>query len=401
MRRKRGAAALLAAALLLTGCAPAPAVLPAVPAAVQKAPMAAPGKAERGDGAGREGEPAGEAPEPPDVVEALLDAMTLEELAGQMFLARCPKEHGAELAEEYHLGGYVLFGRDFRGKSREEVTATLAAYQAGAAIPLLLAVDEEGGTVNRVSANPQLAAAPFPSPRQLWEAGGAEAVRRDAREKAALLKGLGIQVNLAPVCDVAQSPESYIYPRALGLDALDTAEYVAAVVEESQGAGVGSVLKHFPGYGGNGDTHTGTAVDERPLEDFRARDFLPFQAGIQAGCGGVLVSHNIMAAVDGDYPASLSPRVHSLLREELGVQGVILTDDLEMAAVSDAFGVEEAAVLAVLAGNDMLCTTDFIPQLRAVVEAAEAGRIPLQRLRESAERVLRWKQALGLLEPSA
>lgn len=152
--------------------------------------------------------------------------------------------------------------------------------------------------------------------------------------------------------------------------------------------GVGSVLKHFPGYGNNADTHTGIAYDHRPCETFLDSDFLPFQAGIHAGADMVLVSHNIVSCMDAQAPASLSLEVHKILREELGFTGVIITDDLAMNGVRDFAGDTEAAVLAVHAGNDLLCCTDFEVQIPAVLQAVEEGKITEEQINESVLRIL-------------
>ena len=236
----------------------------------------------------------------------------------------------------------------------------------------------------------------FASPQALYASGGMEAIRADTAEKCTLLSDLGLNVNMAPVCDVSTDPSDFIYSRAFGRSASETADYVRAVVESMQGSGVGCVLKHFPGYGNNRDTHTGIAYDNRSYETFTSSDFLPFQAGIDAGAGAVLVSHNIVACMDPDRPASLSPEVHRILREELNFPGVAITDDLAMDAIGDFCGSEAAAVQAVLAGNDLLCCTDFETQLPAVLAAVQDGTIPAARLDEAALRVLTWKAQLGL-----
>ena len=158
------------------------------------------------------------------------------------------------------------------------------------------------------------------------------------------------------------------------------------------------VLKHFPGYGSNVDTHTGIAIDARPIETFRSSDFLPFEAGIDAGAQSILVSHNIVQCMDGELPASLSPAVHDILRDELGFEGVIMTDDLIMEAITEYTGGENAAVLAVQAGNDMLVSSDFVTQYNAVLAAVQDGTISEDHIRESAIRVIRWKMDLGLME---
>ena len=252
----------------------------------------------------------------------------------------------------------------------------------------------------RVSSNPNLSSARFSSPQQLYAQGGLEAIVADTMEKDALLQSLGIHVNFAPVADVSTDPEDFIYSRTLGLGPRETAEYVSSVVSQMDADGMGSVLKHFPGYGPNVDTHTGSALDERPLEQFWSQDFLPFQAGIQAAREGrtaVLVSHNIMAAVDDKLPASLSPSVHQLLREELGFQGVILTDDLAMDAISVYADGASPAVLALAAGNDMVVTTDFSTQIPQVLCALEEGSLTMEQIDQAAARVLGWKYDLGLL----
>ncbi len=344
---------------------------------------------------------------PPDpraeAVAATLAEMTVEEKVGQLFFVRCPAQGAAEAVAQYHLGGILLFGRDFKDGAdnwltEEQLRETLDSYQAAAEIPLLMGVDEEGGSVARASRNPNLFPKKCSAPQTLFARGGMDAIRDDALSKNTRLLELGINVNFAPVADVSTDPGDFIYDRTLGQDAQATADYVRTVVEQMNAAGVGAVLKHFPGYGSNVDTHTGIAVDQRPLEQFRSADFLPFSAGIQAGAGSVLVSHNVVTAADDQLPASLSPAVHQLLREELGFTGVILTDDLAMDAVEAYAQDGSVAVLAVLAGNDMVVTTDFQTQIPLVLDAVAEGTIPEALLDEAVGRVLGWKYDLGLLE---
>lgn len=340
-------------------------------------------------------------PEPPvDPLEKFLDSMTLAEKVGQLFFVRCPVENAAEDVSAYHLGGYILFGRDTKDKTANELIQAIQSYQDAAAVPLLIGVDEEGGTVVRVSSNPYLRSSKFQSPQKLFASGGMERIAADAREKDVLLDALGFNVNLAPVADVSSSPNDFIYPRAFGQDAPATADYVSAVTFQMTADGMGSVLKHFPGYGNNEDTHTGIAVDERPYEDFVNSDFLPFSAGFKSGGAmtAVLVSHNIVECMDGEIPASLSPNVHRILREELGFDGVVMTDDLAMEAVSAYAGDGAVAVMALEAGNDLVLTTDYRTQIPKVIEAVENGDLAESVIDAACLRVLRWKQALGLLE---
>lgn len=331
------------------------------------------------------------------MAQEILEGMTLEEKVGQMFVARCPKENAAVKAAEYHLGGYILFGRDISGKTREELAQDIRSYQEAAELPLFIGVDEEGGTVNRVSKNPQLRAAPFWSPQKLYREGGFELVRSDTKEKCDLLHSLGINLNMAPVCDVSEDPKDFIYRRSFGQNAGQTADYVQTVVEVMDEENMGSVLKHFPGYGNNVDTHTGMAYDERSYETFLTADFVPFQSGIDSGADMVLVSHNIVKCMDEQYPASLSLKVHEILRKELHFSGIILTDDLAMEAVGDFVPDTQAAVLAVQAGNDIVCCTDFEVQMPAVLAAVQRGEISEERIDESVLRILKCKIARGIL----
>lgn len=337
---------------------------------------------------------------PADPLEALLSSLTLEEKVGQLFFVRCPAGSAVEDISAYHLGGYILFGRDTQDKTANDLIQTIRLYQDAAAIPLLIGVDEEGGTVVRVSSNPHLRRAKFKSPQKLFASGGMEAVLADAHEKDTLLHALGFNVNLVPVADVSTSSGDFINARAFGQDAAATADYVSAVTAQMDRDGMGGVWKHFPGYGDNADTHTGIAVDQRPMETFETCDLLPFRAGMAADSGGtfaVLVSHNIVQCMDPELPASLSPAVHEILREALGFDGVVMTDDLAMEAVSAYAGDGAVAVMALEAGNDLIITTDYRTQIPRVVEAVENGTLAEETVDSACRRVLAWKCRLGLL----
>ena len=169
-----------------------------------------------------------------------------------------------------------------------------------------------------------------------------------------LLKSIGLNMNLAPVVDVPQNETSFIYKRSYGRGAEKTATYTGRLIETMNESNMISVMKHFPGYGDNVDTHTGIAIDNRPYQTFEDVDFLPFEKGIEAGAPCILVSHNIVKCIDEDKPASLSENTIKILREELKFSGIIMTDDLAMDAVKSYVENGEAAVQAVLAGNDMI-----------------------------------------------
>lgn len=334
---------------------------------------------------------------PADPIREMLDEMSLEERVGQLFLARCDDEYATEHIQTYHLGGFVLFGRDFADQTPDSMAAKLNTYQSAAGIPLLIAVDEEGGTVTRISSNLSFRNSRFSSPRQLYGRGGMELVLSEESEKCALLKETGINANLAPVCDIATDPNAFMYNRSLGENPAVTADFAANVVTLMDSYDLGSCLKHFPGYGNNSDTHTGIATDSRSLAELEENDLIPFAAGIRAGADAILVSHTIVEALDPELPASLSPAVHRYLRETMEFEGVILTDDLVMQAITDAYGAGEAAVMAVLAGNDLLCSTEYTVQYEAVLAAVLDGRISIDVLNDAVRHVLHWKIDLGLI----
>lgn len=367
--------------------------------------------------------PAPEAPQPPEpekepepedpaeaAVQRALEGMSLEARVGQLFFVHVPAENAAEDVMTYHLGGYILFGRDTQDKTANELIQTIVSYQTaavcyGAGIPLLVGVDEEGGAVVRVSSDPKIRSQRFSSPGKLWQREGIAGVEEEARERSILLKALGFNVNLNPVADVSEDPRDFIHDRTIGGDARETGAYAARVVEVQSRYGLGSVLKHFPGYGDNKDTHGAAAVDERSWETFQERDLLPFREGIAAGeafppMPAVLVSHNIVNCMDPDLPASLSPEVHRILREDLGFSGVVMTDDLAMGAVSEYAGDGSAAVMALRAGNDLVVTADYRTQIPRVIQAVKSGELEEAVIDAACRRVLRWKVELGLLELS-
>lgn len=332
-----------------------------------------------------------------DPIRQMISNMSLEQRVGQLFLARCNATTAMNDIEQYHLGGLVLFGEDFQNETPDSTRQRLSAYQAVAEKPLLIAVDEEGGDVTRISQFRAFRDRRFSSLRRRYDCGGLEAVLEEEEEKCRLLSDLGINVNLGPVCDITTAPEAFLYSRSLGQTPETTSTVVANIVNLMNAFSIGSVLKHFPGYGNNTDTHTGIAVDSRTLTQLEEQDLPPFAAGIQSGCGAVMVGHIVVEAMDMEYPASLSPAVHNYLRQSLGFSGVIMTDDLVMQAITDQYGTGEAAVMAVLAGNDLLCSTEYAVQYEAVLQAVLDGRIDIDILNSAVRHVLEWKIELGLI----
>ncbi len=324
------------------------------------------------------------APAATEAAETAAERMSTEEKVAQMLMVRCDEANMDSILEK-QPGGIVMFGVDFEGLTSDDVKEKVQGYKDACEIEPIISVDEEGGTVVRVSSNPNLAPEKYESPRYYYELGGIDAITENAAEKSQLLSSLGITMNLAPVADVSTDPSDFIYDRALGEDAETTAEYVRAVVTTMKDNDMMSCLKHFPGYGSNADTHTGIAIDDRPIGSFRETDFVPFRAGIEAGADAVLVAHNIVNCMDGTQPASISAPVHEILREELGFNGIIMTDDMSMEAMAQY---ETPYVKAVLAGNDMIIVTDFDAAYDEVLNAVKNGTIPESTLDAAVSRIL-------------
>lgn len=322
--------------------------------------------------------------------------MSLDEKIGQVLLVRVPDGDAKAVVESKQFGGYILFGRDTENQTSEQLQATIQSWNDVSKNPLIIATDEEGGSVVRVSSNANLVAHRFPSSQELYEMDGYDAIVSDTFEKNRVLFNLGINVNLAPVADVSTNCNDYIFDRSFGKNAIETAEYIKTVISISKNTGVSNVLKHFPGYGNNVDTHTGISIDNRSLESFCENDFLPFISGINEGAEAILVSHNIITDIDDSVPASLSKGVHNILRDELGFTGVVMTDDLAMEAVNSY--VSKPSVEALRAGNDMIIISDYESGISDLREALENGELDEEILDKAVIRVLAWKLYKGLFD---
>ena len=331
-------------------------------------------------------------------IDEIMKEMTLKEKVAQMILYDVPADAKAT-QEKYQFGGYLLFANSFEKATPKSIKKKIKGWQSVSKVNMLIAVDEEGGYINRVSKFSQFRNEPFPSPKYLKNNGGIEAVKADSAEKSAFLKKLGINTDLAPVADTPYKASNYIAYRAYSTSAKKNAKFVKAVVTEFNKNSEVCCLKHFPGYGGNGNTHTDIIRDKRKKSTYEKRDLKPFRAGIKAGAPMILVNHDIINAFDKKNPASISKKVHTYLRKELGYKGVIMTDSLTMAAARDFVGNDKKlAVKAVQAGNDMLCTGYGVTAVNAIYKAVKSGKISKKRINASVRRILRMKLKYGIIK---
>ena len=323
-----------------------------------------------------------------------LKNMSIDQKIGQLLLVRYPEEEQKDVLKKYQFGGYLFFAKDFRNKTKDEVISMINDLQSTSKIPILTAVDEEGGVVVRVSSNPNLRSERFLSSQKLYELGGFDKIKEDTIEKSNLLRELGLNLNLAPVVDVSTNKDDYMYERSIGQNSDITAEYAKTVISASKGSGVSYTLKHFPGYGNNIDTHTASSIDNRSLDDIEKNDLPPFKAGIEAKAEAILVSHNIVDSIDNKNPASISQKVHKLLRKNLNFSGIVITDDLEMGATKD---IEDKSVKAILADNDLLIVTDYLESINEIKNAINNKIITENDLDKKVLKILEWKYYKKLL----
>ena len=328
-----------------------------------------------------------------DEAQKLLDDMTLDEKIAQILLVRY-LDDGKEVLEKYQFGGYLFFEKDFKNKTEEEVKNMIEQLQQVSKIPILTAVDEEGGIVNRISTNPNLVESPFKSSQQLYQEGGLELIKEDTITKSNILSNLGINLNLAPVVDVSTNPSDYMYERSIGQNTQITADYAKTVIEASKNTKVSYTLKHFPGYGNNTDTHTGESVDNRTIENIKENDLPPFISGIEAKAEAVLISHNIVNSIDKNNPASLSESVHKLLTDDLDFNGIIITDAIDMGAITN---IENVSSKALKAGNHLIITTNYLESINDIKNAINNNEISIEELDKVVIKILAWKYYKGLL----
>jgi beta-N-acetylhexosaminidase len=326
------------------------------------------------------------------VLERMADAILIPPFPGQ----RAPRWVLAAL--EGGLAGVTIFGPNIADP--EQLARLTAQLRSAGALPLV-AIDEEGGDVTRIA---HLTGSPYPGNAAL---GAVDDTALTAAVHQALgqdLAALGINVNLAPSVDVNTAADNPVIGiRSFGSDPGLVARHAAAAVRGLQAAGVAACAKHFPGHGStSADSHHGIVTVQASLDLLRRRDLPPFTAAIAAGVQGVMPGHLRVPDLTGDAPATLSAAaLNGLLRGELGFTGVIISDALEMRAVSDLYGIPEAAVLAVAAGTDLLCfgrdaaEDSYLAVRRALSEAVASGRLPAQRLTEAQQNVARLRDWLA------
>ena len=336
-------------------------------------------------------------------MDTYTNGMTLEEQIGQAlmvgFWGHTPSQDIIDLISRYHIGNVILFSRNI-GNTRQvlELTQSLQriAKEAGHPFPLLIAIDQENGIVQRLGE----AATIYPGNMALGAIGSDEIAYEVALAVGRELQALGINMNLAPVVDVNNNPANpVIGVRSFGEDPRLVARLGAAMVRGYRAAGVISCLKHFPGHGDTTiDSHLALATIPYSLERLEALELVPFRRGMEAGADSVMIVHVSFPVLTQQdmLPATLSSAiVKGLLREQIGFNGMIISDCLEMQAISETFGTERGAVMALQAGIDLVLVSHLYERQRGSFEAIQAavqtGTLSPQTIQKAADRVLRLK----------
>lgn len=339
-----------------------------------------------------------------EVVSYAMEGMSIEDKVAQMFFITPEALTGVgtvtksgektkEQLAKYPVGGIVYFSKNI--KSAEQFADMTAVIKSESKRVPFLGIDEEGGSVARIADSP-ISVEKTASAAEIGAGGDAQAAYAAGNKIGGYLISNGINYDFAPVADVLTNPDNELMQeRAFGNDSALVGEMAAQMTLGLQDAGVSACLKHFPGLGGvDSDTHQNKVVSDRTLEQMQAEEFVAFKAGIEAGADSVMVSHLSVPAVIGDEtPSSLSKvMITDLLRGELGYDGIVITDALNMKAVTSSYSSKEAAVLAVEAGVDMLLMPDnFEEAYQAVVDAVKDGTISEDRINESVTRIFRVK----------
>lgn len=345
-------------------------------------------------------------------VQTMLGSMTLEEKIYQMLFVTPEALTGynkvtqsgnatRSALESRPVGGIIYFADNLISTDQtSEMISNIQSYSVElTGRGLFIGIDEEGGTVARAADS--LGTTAFDDMATYGAAGDTDAVYQIGATQASELTALGFNVNFSPVADVLTNEENTVVKvRSFGSDAALVSDMVSAVVSGLQDGGMLSCPKHFPGHGSTGgDTHNGYASSDRTQAELAECDLKPFEAAISAGAPMIMVGHMTMTQIDPDHPACLSSTiVTGLLREQLGYDGIIITDALNMSAITDNYSYSEAAIAAISAGCDMLlCVSNIDTVVNSVAAAVADGTIQESQINDSVLRILTAKARYGII----
>lgn len=344
--------------------------------------------------------------------EKLLGQMTLEEKVYQLFFVTPEEITGLgnvisagettkKAIEEKPVGGIIYFSANF--KDDEQTAEMIKNTQSFSKIPLFIGVDEEGGRVSRLGSNPKMKVTKHPDMLSVGKTGDTQKASEIGKTLGKELSMLGFNVDFAPICDIILTEKNTeIGDRSFGTDAKVVSDMVASIVPEMEKSGVSAVLKHFPGHGSTiSDSHKGYSKTTRTKEEMQKAEFLPFISGIECGADFVMVSGlTAVNVTEDDCPASLSKEiVTDILINELGFEGIIITDSFSMGAITNEYSSGEACIKAIDAGIDMILMPVNLKEAHAsIVDAVKKNIISEDRIDKSVLKILKLKGEKGLFK---
>lgn len=357
-------------------------------------------------------------PTPEQLLEEYLATLTLEEKIGQLFYvtlggleqpgletsnqSKVVTEVALATLREYSPGGIIIMGGNV--ESDQQIIELTETLQSGSKIPLFIGIDEEGGKVSRLGNAPGVTFDNVGAMQTIGDTGDPNKAYEAGTTLGSGLSAYGFNMDFAPVADVLTNPANYeIGSRSFGTDANQVAAMVTAEIQGLHEQGVGATTKHFPGHGGViGNSHNSLQYIDTSVEDLRKTEFIPFQSAIQADTDAVLISHLVLTTVDPEHPSTLSAGVVTgLLRDELGYEGLVITDSFQMASITANYSQGEAAVLTIQAGCDMiLMPKEYKTCYEALLEAVRQGEISEEQIDAACYRILQTKIKRGILNLS-
>lgn len=343
-------------------------------------------------------------------INKYIKKMTIEEKIGQVIMPAFRSFNHEESVEvfskpmeealkKYKVGGVILFKENIINP--DQLKLLINNLKGNSHIPLWIGVDEEGGRVSRIASNSDMGYENIEKAYEIGQSGDEDRAFRLGQKIGKMLKELGFNMDFAPVADIWSNPDNQVIgKRSYGTEAKIVSRMATRVVDALEGEGILSVAKHFPGHGDTSeDSHIGRSFVDRSLEELREREFIPFQHLIEKGVPGIMVAHVELPQIDEGMPSSLSKVIISeILKKQMDYKGLIMTDALDMKAITDNFGYGETALLSFMAGTDLLLMPNLKEAHRELLEAYEKGTITDERLEHSLYKILSAKYRYGLID---
>lgn len=344
-----------------------------------------------------------------EMIGVYVQGMSTQEKIGQLLMpAFRSSEYGegvdaftedmANMISEYQVGGIILFRENI--KTPEQTRLLISELQESSSIPLWMGVDEEGGLVSRIAANPEMGFEPMGDAFEIGQTGDPERAYEMGKQLGLMLKELGFNMDFAPVADIWSNPNNTVIgKRSFGQDAQKVSQMVPEVMRGLQEQRIVSVIKHFPGHGDTqDDTHVGRAFVNRSLDELFQRELIPFEKAIDAGADAVMVAHVELPQIDEGMPATLSRKIITdILKNQMGFKGLIITDALDMNAITNQFGKGQAPLQSFLAGTDILLMPDVEAAYDELLKAYETNMMTQKWLDESVYKILFTKYRYGVI----